>query len=1330
MLLTIGMMVKNEEKHLAECLSSLDSIREEIDSELVIVDTGSDDNTVEIAKEYTDKVYFHEWNDNFSEMRNIVISYAKGDWFFTLDGDEVVSNPETVIDFFKSGKYKKYKTGFITQKNYTNLKENRFSKILQPRLFETQDFHYKGAVHNQPQYKRPIYELETVLDHYGYVSSDEDLIERKFKRTSNILKKELEKDPTNVYYWFQLSKSYNMHKDQEDALDAIEEAYKVAQENDLDLSIRMYILIQLAKMYLINNRYKMAEKIAENALDIKDGYVDLYYYLARAQLMQGKKEDALDNFKKYIKLIDNYDQTNSKIDTSVDDETMGNYNIAYRFIIALAADLEVETDYAIKAAFKIDVNSQLEHAIHPFISICLNNKKYQELKNFYFEQLDTDNLKNKFTNILEKLKSNLTIEEKKKVNSLFIGLEDNREYSLLNTIRNNIYNNNFEIKIEDLEKINYNIYPDFYGDIIYYLFKLNTDAVYKILTSIREENLNRFIKYLNKKYDDLFEQIEKFINFEIVGLAKARVNKSLSRYLMAFDNEIEENNKKIIDNYLDSGFKYIEALYNKEIIDKELIYELKSEEEAFLLYMYKAFEVKEDNLKSYVQYLHKAIDIYPLMKKVVETLMLEVKKEQDKIAKELENKKNNFKERIEALINQGEIEESKKLIEKYEQNFERDADIYSMKSVILINEGLLEEAKKLLVNGLEIYPNSFDLNFNLAFVYENLNKLEKSVNQYHCAKEQTNDKKEIKEVENSLIRIENLNKDFDISKKEKIVFFCKKGLDNFIDDIIEGLSNDYQTKKVIVTKYDQIDKWMKWADIVWFEWCDELVIYGSKTDLAIDKKIVCRLHSYEAFTNYINKVNWSNIDKTIFVAEHIRDFVSKQLEEVNLKNKSVVIPNGLKFNKYNFKTRKHGYNLAYVGLINYKKGPMLALQLIKALADINKKYKLFIAGKFEQARYSLYFKQMIKDMNLEKNVFFEGWQDDIDKWLENKNYIISSSVLESQHLSIMEAMSKGIKPIVHNFVGAKNIYPEKYIWNSINEAIELIKNSNYNSKEYRRYIENNYNINKNLELLYNTISKIENKNLNDAFILTGIPKSGTTLLSSILSKLSDTICLDEIYYNVNDFIIDINLIRNKLVNEGKILNRYKRNGELSTNKRGEGREKMLGEVDGIYTDNALIGSKANEPYLFNIEDIIKRFELIISIVRNPIYTIASWRSWTPHGSSELAPVARVKKGDEVLRYKEFPFKSNKTVERQAEIWNYLASIIWNNRNKLKIYKYENLTEKTSTVLDDIADYLNVDKSNEDFELKNMNIDSRYNDLGKIKKAVEKYAPIRKKFGYK
>ena len=87
MLLSIVMMVKNEERYLNKTLESLKPLMEDINSELIILDTGSDDSTVEIAKKYTDKVFFADWNNDFAHMRNISISHASGDWILILDAD-------------------------------------------------------------------------------------------------------------------------------------------------------------------------------------------------------------------------------------------------------------------------------------------------------------------------------------------------------------------------------------------------------------------------------------------------------------------------------------------------------------------------------------------------------------------------------------------------------------------------------------------------------------------------------------------------------------------------------------------------------------------------------------------------------------------------------------------------------------------------------------------------------------------------------------------------------------------------------------------------------------------------------------------------------------------------------------------------------------------------------------------------------------------------------------------------------------------------------------------------------------------------------------------
>lgn len=312
------------------------------------------------------------------------------------------------------------------------------------------------------------------------------------------------------------------------------------------------------------------------------------------------------------------------------------------------------------------------------------------------------------------------------------------------------------------------------------------------------------------------------------------------------------------------------------------------------------------------------------------------------------------------------------------------------------------------------------------------------------------------------------------NERKKIVFFSQ-GDDNFIKDIIEKLSIQYETKKItikLLANINQIDKWMEWADICWFEWCDDLLIYASKLEIAKNKKIICRLHSYEAFTYYPSRVNWDCVDRLIFVSEDIRKYVIEHFKVS--KEITVVIPNGVDLTKWEFKQRCHGFNVAYIGYINYKKGPMLLLHTLKAIYDQDSRYKFYIAGQFQDPRDSLYFEQMVKEFGLESNYFFEGWQQDLDKWMEDKNYILCTSILESQNMSVMQAMAKGIKPVVHNFVGAKGIYNESFLWNTIEEAVSKISGGCYNSNEYREFIENNYSLEKQIDATNKMINELIN----------------------------------------------------------------------------------------------------------------------------------------------------------------------------------------------------------------------------------------------------------------
>ena len=420
--------------------------------------------------------------------------------------------------------------------------------------------------------------------------------------------------------------------------------------------------------------------------------------------------------------------------------------------------------------------------------------------------------------------------------------------------------------------------------------------------------------------------------------------------------------------------------------------------------------------------------------------------------------KKKIKENIQLLVNDNRLEEAMNLIREYKKVDESDIEIYSMKAVVHIMQGKLDDAKVVLKEGLAIDNQNFDLNYNLGYAHEQEEEFQKAVIKYKMAADNCQNQQQKLDINNHIEKIISeqnlvLNED-----RKKIAFFVKQGMDSFLGDIIEGLTDEYDTRKIVVTEYSHIDKGMQWADICWFEWCDELVAYGSKHQLAEKKNIICRLHSYEAFADYPSNVEWGCIDKIIFVGENIRKFV---IDKYGIdKTKTVTIPNGVNIDKYTFKEREPGFNIAYVGYINYKKGPMLLLHTFKAIYDSDNRYKLYIAGQFQDDRDVLYFQQMIKEFGIEENVFYEGWQDNLDKWLENKNYILCTSVLESQNMSVMQAMCKGIKPIIHNFVGAKEIYPQVYVWNSIDESIIMITNNKYNSNKYREFIKYNYSLKK------------------------------------------------------------------------------------------------------------------------------------------------------------------------------------------------------------------------------------------------------------------------------
>ena len=287
---------------------------------------------------------------------------------------------------------------------------------------------------------------------------------------------------------------------------------------------------------------------------------------------------------------------------------------------------------------------------------------------------------------------------------------------------------------------------------------------------------------------------------------------------------------------------------------------------------------------------------------------------------------------------------------------------------------------------------------------------------------------------------------------KKIGFICLAGLDQFIDPIIEGLSGNYTTRKFIIRNQQDIYNAIDWADIIWLEWCNQTAIIGTNYEGIKSKKVIIRLHSYEIFTDFPKQINWPIVDRLILVAPHIREILKIFIPDIEKKVKTVIIYNGIDLDSTHWKKMQPGYNIAWVGFINYKKNPQMTLQILKKLADIDKRYILHVAGSFQDSRYKIYLEYMINEMGLQDNIILYGWVDDMDGFWKDKNYLLHTSIHESFGYAIFEAMARGIKPVIHNFRGARELYPKNVIFNTIDEAVNKIISRDYNSKEYRDWI--------------------------------------------------------------------------------------------------------------------------------------------------------------------------------------------------------------------------------------------------------------------------------------
>lgn len=260
------MIVKNEEANLAKCL---ESVKDVVD-EMIVMDTGSTDRTVDIAQEYGAKVPFFTWCDNFSTARNEALKFVTGDWVLVLDGDEtlepkivpqikeIMNNEDAlVINFIR------HEIG-ATQSPYSLV-----SRLFRshPQLYFTRPYHSliddsaAKLMKVEPHWK--IIDLPAIgMLHYGYQAEFIKSL-NKYERARKAMESFWQQHPHDPYVCSKLGALYLQIGQTEKGLKLLKQGLKA---NTADFNVLYELHYSLGNAYAKQQKIEQAVKHYQKAI--------------------------------------------------------------------------------------------------------------------------------------------------------------------------------------------------------------------------------------------------------------------------------------------------------------------------------------------------------------------------------------------------------------------------------------------------------------------------------------------------------------------------------------------------------------------------------------------------------------------------------------------------------------------------------------------------------------------------------------------------------------------------------------------------------------------------------------------------------------------------------------------------------------------------------------------------------------------------------------------------------------------------------------------------------------------------------------------------------
>ena len=636
-LLSIGMIVKNEERCLEKCLKALEPLRQAIPCELVIADTGSTDKTKEIAKKYADNLFDFTWVNDFSKARNAVMDKCSGKWFLIV---AFLNSPSAQNKIFTTVVIRNY--GDIEMKGtYSDFNALRMVRM-------NTGIRYEGAIHESLTVTNieQIHVLtDTVFDHDGYAAvSPEHLIEKE-KRNLKLLEEKLAKNPDNLQCILQCleSSAYTPEKKSYYINLAFQ---KLAEYKGTDISFKEFAgppcIRTIVKYAIADNDYRVDDFVKfafDKFPDSNHVLIDVNYLYAEYLSQNKKYTDAIKHCKEYLENLDKY--LSDKNNFSAVAFTTPVYSIHKNHkeqMLSILLNCLIETncsDDALQYVDKIDLLTASNSAINNWILAIANKNSSEKIQKkacnmigILFENYTNQeaNSSTQYNTVLNLLSSIFSCNQQS-------DFDYNKFADIPGTISLSVKIANATIKEEiesHLEKIeNWN---EFMPIALKNALSLNAtlpDDFYHINFS----RMNYLTSNLSFAANDICDSLvnEIIVSGERINLHKIAFHFNLIIILLLNKDIIINKEKKAA--YLDVFYKvadiFLNTCYNKNILENEDYISCLQEPHLLAWYLVKANKLKDENPMEYVKTLRSALQKVPQSKEIVEFLIEEYKKEEE-----------------------------------------------------------------------------------------------------------------------------------------------------------------------------------------------------------------------------------------------------------------------------------------------------------------------------------------------------------------------------------------------------------------------------------------------------------------------------------------------------------------------------------------------------------------------------------------------------------------------------------------------------------------------------------------------------------------------------